>query len=82
MIPGPWFFEKVDFGSSWLVIHYWLQGKERGEWLQSLAYGVFGLGNRQYEHFNKARIIIQFLLRIIIQLLLCVCIRADLVLIV
>lgn len=22
MIPGPWFFEKVDFGSSWLVIHY------------------------------------------------------------
>ncbi|KAK9064636.1 hypothetical protein SSX86_016018 [Deinandra increscens subsp. villosa] len=32
---------------------WFAEGDAKGEWLNKLQYGVFGLGNRQNEHFNK-----------------------------
>ncbi|KAG6470241.1 hypothetical protein ZIOFF_071303 [Zingiber officinale] len=41
---------------------WFTEGKQRGTWLENLQFGVFSLGNQQYEHFNKVAVVVDELL--------------------
>ncbi|KAG6476153.1 hypothetical protein ZIOFF_065389 [Zingiber officinale] len=41
---------------------WFTEGKERGTWLENLQFGVFSLGNKKYEHFNKVAVVVDELL--------------------
>ncbi|XP_051219681.2 NADPH--cytochrome P450 reductase 1 [Lolium perenne] len=41
---------------------WFTEGKEKEAWLKDFNYAVFGLGNRQYEHFNKVAVVVDELL--------------------
>ncbi|KAM0857310.1 hypothetical protein ACQ4PT_048570 [Festuca glaucescens] len=41
---------------------WFTEGKEKEAWLKDFNYAVFGLGNRQYEHFNKVAVMLDELL--------------------
>ncbi|KAM0001802.1 putative NADPH--hemoprotein reductase [Helianthus debilis subsp. tardiflorus] len=37
---------------------WFTEGDKKGEWLKKLQYGVFGVGDRRYGHFNKVGIVV------------------------
>nr|A0A7T9QPQ1.1 RecName: Full=Piperic acid synthase CYP719A37; AltName: Full=Cytochrome P450 719A37; Short=PnCYP719; AltName: Full=NADPH--cytochrome P450 reductase; Short=CPR; Short=P450R [Piper nigrum]QQS74307.1 cytochrome reductase 1 [Piper nigrum] len=41
---------------------WFAEGKDTGNFFEKMQYGVFGLGNRQYEHFNKIAKVVDELL--------------------
>ncbi|XP_073000612.1 NADPH--cytochrome P450 reductase 3 [Typha latifolia] len=41
---------------------WFTEGSEKGDWLKDLRYAIFGLGNKQYEHFNKVAKVVDELL--------------------
>ncbi|RXH96777.1 hypothetical protein DVH24_009619 [Malus domestica] len=52
-------------GSSSARFHKWFtRGEEKGEWFKNLNYGVFDLGNRQDEHFNKVAVVVDEILAV------------------
>lgn len=66
LVPGYTNFSLHFIGIDTVICLSYMQGGERGAWMQHLTFAVFGLGNRQYEHFNKVvlKFLVGFLARV------------------